>query len=128
MRIACARRNRSVGVVHSPLAACSGIDVVDGRVTGVRTDRGDIATDVVVDAGGIYAHEIGRMAGVDVPVVAMAHQYAITRPRTTIPATLQASLRHRLQTSPLMDGASFAREVEASFRSIWNRWGAEAAP
>ncbi len=34
----------------------------------------------MVNAGGIYSHEIGRLAGVDVPIVPMAHQYAITRP------------------------------------------------
>jgi 4-methylaminobutanoate oxidase (formaldehyde-forming) len=33
-----------------------------------------------VNAGGIYAHEIGLLAGVHVPLVAMAHQYAITKP------------------------------------------------
>ena len=33
-----------------------------------------------MNAGGIYAHEIGRLAGVHVPLVAMAHQYAITKP------------------------------------------------
>ena len=54
----------------------------------MRTDRGDIATDIVVNAGGMYAHEIGRMAGVDVPIVPMAHQYAITRPRDDDPGDL----------------------------------------
>jgi glycine cleavage system aminomethyltransferase T/glycine/D-amino acid oxidase-like deaminating enzyme len=51
-----------------------------GRVRGVGTDQGPIECEVVVNAGGIYAHQIGRLAGVHVPVVPMAHQYAITRP------------------------------------------------
>ncbi len=46
----------------------------------VETDHGRIECEVVVDAGGIYAHEIGRLAGVHVPVVPMAHQYVITKP------------------------------------------------
>ena len=46
----------------------TGIDVVDGRVRGVRTDEhGPIAADVVVNAGGMYANQIGRLAGVEVP-------------------------------------------------------------
>src|SRR6185436_2679190 len=45
-----------------------GIIVVDGRVRGVRTERGNVEAEVVVNAGGIYASEIGRMAGVRVPV------------------------------------------------------------
>jgi 4-methylaminobutanoate oxidase (formaldehyde-forming) len=55
-----------------------------GQVTGVDIEHGgersSILADVVVNAGGIYAHEIGAMAGIHVPLVAMAHQYAITRP------------------------------------------------
>ena len=34
------------------------------RVTGVETDRGSIETDIVVNAGGMYAREIGALAGV----------------------------------------------------------------
>ena len=47
---------------------------------GVRTERGDIEADVVVNAGGMYAAEIGRMAGVRVPVLPMSHQYVVTQP------------------------------------------------
>ena len=51
-----------------------------GRVTGVVTDRGEIETDVVVNAGGMFAAELGEMAGVTVPIVPMAHEYLVTRP------------------------------------------------
>lgn len=56
------------------------LDIGAGRVRAVDTDKGRIECEVVVDAGGIYAHEIGQLAGVHVPVVPMAHQYAITKP------------------------------------------------
>jgi len=56
------------------------IDVERGRVTGVQTDKGPIETNVVVNAGGMFAAEIGAMAGVVVPIVPMAHEYLITRP------------------------------------------------
>jgi sarcosine oxidase, subunit beta len=46
----------------------TGIDVVGGRVAGVRTSRGHIATRVVVNAAGPHARQVGRLAGVDVPV------------------------------------------------------------
>ncbi|MDN3351645.1 FAD-dependent oxidoreductase [Actinomadura sp. DC4] len=55
-----------------------GVGVRDGRVTGVRTDRGEVEAEVVVDAGGMFAAEIGRMAGVRVPIVPMSHQYLVT--------------------------------------------------
>jgi len=58
------------------------IHVRDGRVTGVSGDhKGEpfaIDADVVVNAGGMYAAEIGRLAGVTVPLVPMAHQYLLT--------------------------------------------------
>lgn len=58
------------------------------HVTHVETDQGAIECEVVVNAGGMYSHELGRLAGVNVPIVAMAHQYAITRPATKIPGDL----------------------------------------
>ena len=58
----------------------TGIDVADGRVRGVRTERGDIAAEVVVNAGGMYGAEIGRLAGVRVPIIPMSHEYVVTQP------------------------------------------------
>jgi 4-methylaminobutanoate oxidase (formaldehyde-forming) len=55
-----------------------GVGVEDGRVTEVRTDRGDVEAEIVVDCGGMFAAEIGRMAGVRVPIVPMSHQYVVT--------------------------------------------------
>jgi glycine cleavage system aminomethyltransferase T/glycine/D-amino acid oxidase-like deaminating enzyme len=56
------------------------IDVTDGRVRGVRTQWGDVETEIVVNAGGMFAAELGRMAGVRVPVVPFAHEYLVTQP------------------------------------------------
>ncbi len=56
------------------------IGVERGRVTGVVTDRGRIEADVVVNAGGMFAKEIGALAGVNVPIVPMAHEYLVTKP------------------------------------------------
>ena len=58
----------------------TGIDVREGRVRRVITDKGDIETELVVNAGGMFAPEIGRLAGVNVPLIPMAHEYLITRP------------------------------------------------
>ncbi|HET9680866.1 MAG TPA: FAD-dependent oxidoreductase, partial [Candidatus Limnocylindrales bacterium] len=64
-----------------------GIGVERGRVTGVEverrgangeTERTSIEADVVVDAGGMFAPEIARLAGVSVPIIPMAHQYLFT--------------------------------------------------
>jgi glycine cleavage system aminomethyltransferase T/glycine/D-amino acid oxidase-like deaminating enzyme len=56
------------------------IELRDNRVRAVDTDKGRVETEIVVDAGGMFAAEIGALAGVTVPVVPMAHEYLITRP------------------------------------------------
>src|SRR5437867_9975041 len=50
----------------------TGIDIKDGRVRGVVTNRGDIQTALVVNAGVMFAPEIGRMAGVTAPLFPFA--------------------------------------------------------
>jgi glycine/D-amino acid oxidase-like deaminating enzyme len=57
-----------------------GVRLAKGRVAAVETDRGTIETEVVINAGGMYAAEIGRLAGVTVPLVAMAHEYLVLEP------------------------------------------------
>ena len=52
----------------------------DGRVTGVRTADGDIACEVVVNCAGMWARELGRRNGVNIPLHAAEHFYLITEP------------------------------------------------
>jgi glycine cleavage system aminomethyltransferase T/glycine/D-amino acid oxidase-like deaminating enzyme len=56
----------------------TGVTQAHGRVTGVVTDRGPIATDVVVNAAGLWGREVGALAGVTVPLQAAEHYYLIT--------------------------------------------------
>ena len=54
------------------------ITLKDGRVHEVVTDKGTIRTDVVINAGGMYAPQIARMVGVDVPIIPYAHEFLVT--------------------------------------------------
>jgi glycine cleavage system T protein len=59
------------------------VNVERGRVTGVEVEgrggeRSTIEAEVVVNAAGMFAPEIGRMAGVTIPIIPMAHQYLFT--------------------------------------------------
>ena len=71
-------RRRGAGIEQR--TRVTGIRVRRGRVEAVETDRGEIETEIVVNAGGMYAREIGALAGVDVPIVPMAHEYLVTKP------------------------------------------------
>ena len=51
-----------------------GIEVGSGRVTGIRTTRGDIATDVIVVCCGVWSPKIARMAGASIPLTPAVHQ------------------------------------------------------
>jgi 4-methylaminobutanoate oxidase (formaldehyde-forming) len=81
----------------------TGIEVRDGRVRGVRTERGDIAAEVVVDAGGMFAAEIARMAGVRVPLLPMSHQYLVTQPLDAVREARAAAAPMSSQKSPHSD-------------------------
>ena len=54
------------------------IKTKNGRVSSVVTDKGEIECDIVVNCGGMYAPQIGRMVDVRIPIIPMSHQYLIT--------------------------------------------------
>src|SRR5712691_2489890 len=77
---ALAKGARRLGAEIHTNTRVTAIGVDGNRITGVVTDRGEIRTEIVIDAGGIFAREIGELAGVNVPVIPMAHEYLITKP------------------------------------------------
>ncbi len=62
-----------------------GIRVEGGRVRGVVTDQGEVSTPVVVNAAGPWAGEVGKMAGVEIPIVPVRRQIVVTGPIPDIP-------------------------------------------
>jgi glycine cleavage system aminomethyltransferase T/glycine/D-amino acid oxidase-like deaminating enzyme len=52
----------------------AGIDVEDGRVCRVRTTRGDIETETVVIACGVWSPRVARLAGASIPLTPAVHQ------------------------------------------------------
>ncbi len=80
LTLALAQGARRGGAEIETNTRVTAIDKARGRVNGVQTDRGPNETEVVVNAAGMFAREIGAMVGVNVPLVAMAHEYLITKP------------------------------------------------
>jgi sarcosine dehydrogenase len=55
-----------------------GFEFERARVSAVLTSRGRVACDIVVNCAGQWARQIGLLAGVNVPLVSVQHQYLIT--------------------------------------------------
>ena len=82
---ALARGARSRGATILTNNRVLDITVENGRATEVVTEQGTIKCDVVVNCAGMWARQIGRMAGVNVPVVPLEHQYMVTEKIKDLP-------------------------------------------
>jgi dimethylglycine oxidase len=73
-------RAREAGVKFLGSTAVTGIEQAGGKVTGVETADGVIPADIVVSCAGFWGRELGKMAGLKVPLLPLAHQYVKTTP------------------------------------------------
>lgn len=78
MSLAKGARMRGVRILEE--TPVMGITQRDGRVTGVVTAKGAIETEYVVNCAGMWAKQVGAMAGVAVPLQACEHAYLISEP------------------------------------------------
>jgi 4-methylaminobutanoate oxidase (formaldehyde-forming) len=94
LTFALAERAREGGARLFTGTRVTGIDSEGGRVKRVRTERGDIEADVVVIAAGMFSAEVGRLAGVRIPIQPMSHEFIVTQPfRERDPANPLPTLR-----------------------------------
>lgn len=70
----------AAGVEVAERTAFTGLEVRQGRVVGVRTTAGAVATDRVVLTGGPALATIGRLAGTRIPAAGVRHQVVVTAP------------------------------------------------
>lgn len=71
-------KNRGAEILEE--TSVEAINLKQGRVDAVVTNRGSIKTEIVVNAAGQWGGEVGKMVGLNLPVVPMAHLYVITKP------------------------------------------------
>ena len=75
-----ARRARQAGVAIRTGVRVTGIDLAPtGEVQGVQTDRGDVRAEFVVNAAGMWARQLGKMVGANLPIVPLIHQHLTTK-------------------------------------------------
>ncbi len=109
---AMAREATRLGASFHGGVEVTGFDIRDHRVTGVRTSSGNIKTDLVVSAVGIWAPKIGDLAGVPIPLSPMQHIYAITEP---LPELAGATTDISLPLIRHQDRAMYFRQERESF-------------
>lgn len=109
---------------------CEGVAVTDihqknGSVTGVSTSYGDITADYVVNCGGMWARDIGAMAGVSVPLHACEHFYIVTEQID--------GLKRDLPVLRVPDECAYYKEdagklLLGAFEPVAKPWGGDGIP
>jgi sarcosine oxidase subunit beta len=79
---------RAHGAVIRRHCAVTGIDVLDGAITGVHTARGVVRTETVICAAGAWSAAIGELVGVTLPVRPLRRQVLVSEPVPDLPADL----------------------------------------
>ncbi|TMJ29223.1 MAG: FAD-dependent oxidoreductase [Alphaproteobacteria bacterium] len=88
LTMAYAKGARAGGVRIVEKVLVQGFEFEGRRIKRVLTDQGAIACEIVVNAAGIWARDVAKMAGVQVPAGAVEHQYIITEKSDAIPRGL----------------------------------------
>jgi len=123
--MALARGARRKGVRVFENTRIEAIHTRDGRVTGARTDRGEIGADIVVNCAGMWAREVGRMAGVNVPLQACEHFYILTEAIAELPGNLPV-LRVPDECAYYKEDAG--KILLGAFEPVAKPWGVEGIP
>jgi 4-methylaminobutanoate oxidase (formaldehyde-forming) len=123
--LALARGARNGGATILENVTVTGILSERGAATGVRTDHGDITCEVIVNCAGMWGREVGRMAGVNVPLHAAEHFYIVTEPMEGVTRDLPV-LRDT-------DGYIYVREevgglLMGGFEPAAKPWGMDGIP
>jgi 4-methylaminobutanoate oxidase (formaldehyde-forming) len=88
LTMAYAKGARAGGVRIVENVLVTGFESDGRRLTRVLTDQGAVDCEIVVNAAGIWARDVAKMAGVAVPAGAVEHQYLITEKSNAIPTGL----------------------------------------
>jgi sarcosine oxidase subunit beta len=100
-----ARRARELGARIVEGVEVTGIDLEGGRVRGVRTAQGRIDTPWIVNAAGPSAARVGRLAGLDLPVLPRRRHIFFTEPFPDLPGPVPL-------TTDRGSGFYFRKEME----------------
>lgn len=119
---------RRLGATVLTGVEATGIRIESGRVTAVETTTGVLATGAVVNAAGPWAGQIAAMAGVDLPVVPVRRQIAVTAPIRGLPddfpfaIDFSRSLYFHREGKGILTGQSNPNEIPGFDQSVDRAW------
>ena len=98
----------------------------------VITDKGEVVTENVVNAGGLWAREVGRMVGLELPVLAMEHMYLITEDMPEV-AEVNASTGKEVIHAVDFDGELYLRQerggmLMGTYEKAGKPWSEQSTP
>ncbi|MFN8081588.1 MAG: FAD-dependent oxidoreductase [Kineosporiaceae bacterium] len=102
---AAAKQRGATIVLHNRVLELRPIPALSGGGWQVVTEQGTITCEHVVNAAGLWAKQVGRMAGVDLPVTPMEHHYLVT---DALPEV--AALDRELPMMMDLEGFTYARQ------------------
>ena len=103
------RRTKVEALVRSGAGAGSDGGGKIGGEWRVVTDRGEIRAEHVVNAAGLWAREVGRMVGLELPILAMEHMYLITEDMPEVAAINESTGREVVHAVDF-DGELYLRQ------------------
>jgi glycine/D-amino acid oxidase-like deaminating enzyme len=75
-----AHRATKLGVRFATSTAVEAITTKAGRVSKLRTNRGEIECETVINAAGAHAYHLAKLVGLELPIVPVRHEYFVTVP------------------------------------------------
>lgn len=123
-----ARAARRLGVRIQEDTPVTGIEHVDGRITGVCTSRGTISAPVVICCAGPQTRAVGALAGLDIPILPYRRMSFITEPFDAIPSSVpmtidfSRSLYFHPESAGFLFGMSNVDEPSSEDKSVDEDW------
>lgn len=114
---------RKMGVRFATSALVEEIIVNNGRVAGVKTNHGPVECRYVINAAGAHAYHVAKLAGLELPIVPVRHEYFVTVPMPGLTPNLpsfripELTLYGRVRDQGLLLGGWEARSLHADPRA-----------
>ena len=119
---------KALGATIFEDATVTGISQSGGAVSGVSTDRGDVACEIVVNCAGMWSREVGLMCGVKVPLHAAEHMLLVTNPMVDVDYNMRSLRDPDGHVYFRRDKEDVGAMLMGGFEPVAKPWGMDGIP